>query len=89
MQILQEDVDFYKSSCLSLYDYPPRIFFDVIPTKNAEPCTLQLRVSGLSRDVNFHISLRNAIITKGKGMVSLYTHYTAVNLRSRMYNITT
>ena len=46
--------------------YLPRVFFKMIPSKDAEPCILQLGVSGMSQEIDFHILLRTMTVKTGR-----------------------
>ena len=59
-------MDIVNPAARSLYDYPPRVFFTIVPTEDAELCTLQLHLSGLSKKVGFQICLRKAKAKGGK-----------------------
>ena len=52
VQLSQEEVD-----NPSTIDYPPRIIFDVISSKDAIPSAFQLFVTGLTKHSDFQISL--------------------------------
>ena len=66
MQISEEDVDHKKPEALTLYDYPPRVIFQMTPTVNSQPCTFQLDVTGMTRDVDFQFPLRGTKHCVGK-----------------------
>jgi hypothetical protein len=54
----EENVDFPKPEDLSLYDYPPRVVFEMTPSVNSKPCILQFKLTGMNKDINFRIPLR-------------------------------
>ena len=59
VQFLEEDVDYSNPDALSMYDYPPRFIFEMTPLENAEPCTLQLGLTGMKKQIGFQVSLRD------------------------------
>ena len=71
VQFLQEDVGYSNPDALSMYDYPPRFIFEIMPTVNAEPCALPLRLTGMMKEIDFQVSLKStkdtAISGKPKG----------------------
>ena len=57
-QLSEEDVNYSQPKDLTLYDYPPRIIFEIKPTANSEPCTLLLRLTGMTKDIKFRLPLK-------------------------------
>ena len=56
---MQEDVDYVNPDALTMYDYPPRIIFEMTPLTNAEPCNLKLGLTGMTKKIGFQVSLRD------------------------------
>ena len=57
VQLSEEDVDYSNAAALTLYDYPPRIIFDMMPSENAESSRLQFKLTGMEKPVLFNVSL--------------------------------
>ena len=59
-------MEYQKPEALTLYDYPPRVIFEMIPSVNCEPCIFQLHLTGMTKDVDFQLPLRVAKHCIGK-----------------------
>ena len=72
MQLSEEDVDYQKPEALTLYDYPPRVIFQMTSSENSEPCVFQLGMTGMTKDIGFQFPLRTlkhcCNIEKTRGM---------------------
>ena len=78
-----------------MYDYPPRVMFDMTPpSENAEPCTLQLGLTGMDKTIDFQVPLRGTkhtvVSAKPNGIyycIILYYFAQTNNLYIYMYII--
>ena len=66
IQLSEEDVDYQKPEDLTLYDYPPRVIFQMTPSENSEPCTIQFGVTGMTKQIGFQFPLRGIKHCVGK-----------------------
>ena len=57
----QEDVDYSNAAALTQYDYPPRVIFEMTPSENAKPSSLQFQLTGVETPVRFEVSLLKTI----------------------------
>jgi hypothetical protein len=54
----EENVNYSQPEAHSLFDYPPRVMFEMMSSENSEPCSLQFRVTGMTEAFDFHVPLR-------------------------------
>ena len=88
IQISEEDVDNPKAEAQSLYDYPPRVTFQMTPTAHHELCTLQFRLTGMIKDIYPQYPLRRM---KHYGWTlsgeSQALHFTWTNVKNLCLNV--
>ena len=77
-------MDYPTPASLTLYDYPPRVLFDITPSENADSCTLQLGVTGMSKDVDFQVPLRarSGSLSTPQGDLTSFVYGPLINLRT-------
>ena len=59
-QFNQDDVDYPMPDLM--HDYPPRLIFDLSPSESARPCIFWLKVTGMTKDVDFQFELKSKTI---------------------------